>query len=335
MNKQIQEEFDAKFEEIGEDVWHDIGNDRIFYYGWKACEAALSAVPANHIPDAGKMVQPTDISKQLREYAADSGYSHNDYADTMLAAALEIERCAARLEASQAQQSAKEPVKQESWLTRDEIFKIYCEDKNAGDWHRPQENYEAGYRKGFKDAKSVGSNELRSNLVANMVHYLGATKTQAKALVDGVFDGEHTINQADLEPVSIKTAQERLREKYPTNTDSDDLLIDYVEWVEFQRAESAELRAALEALYAENAKLKDRTNQMREIGMKIMESETAKNRIILQMREEAAAQAKRIEDLEKHLFEVVNDCIMLDSECSKFESVTKANEYLSAQKGTE
>jgi chromosome segregation ATPase len=37
-----------------------------------------------------------------------------------------------------------------------------------------------------------------------------------------------------------------------------------------------------------------------------------------------------IEALRKHLFEVVNDCIMLDSECSKFESVTKANEYLSA-----
>jgi len=42
-----------------------------------------------------------------------------------------------------------------------------------------------------------------------------------------------------------------------------------------------------------------------------------------------------IEVLHKHLFDVVNDCIMLDSECSKFESVTKANEYLSAQKGTE
>jgi len=50
---------------------------------------------------------------------------------------------------------------------------------------------------------------------------------------------------------------------------------------------------------------------------------------------ENAAQAKRIAELEKHLFEVVNDCIMLDSECSKFESVIKANEYLSAQKGTE
>lgn len=48
-----------------------------------------------------------------------------------------------------------------------------------------------------------------------------------------------------------------------------------------------------------------------------------------------ASQAKRIAELEKHLFEVVNDCIMLDSECSKFESVAKANEYLSAQKGTE
>lgn len=37
-----------------------------------------------------------DISKQLREYAANPGYSHNDYADTMLAAAAEIERRAAK-----------------------------------------------------------------------------------------------------------------------------------------------------------------------------------------------------------------------------------------------
>ncbi len=84
---------------------------------------------------ASQAQQPTDLSKQLREYAADSGYSHNDYADTMLAAASEIERyyggmiawkktaetkdrklsqeienriserCAARLVASQAQQT--------------------------------------------------------------------------------------------------------------------------------------------------------------------------------------------------------------------------------------
>lgn len=51
---------------------------------------------------------------------------------------------------------------------------------------------------------------------------------------------------SEVKPV-IKTAEERLREKYPNNTDSDDLLIDYVEWVEFQRQEAAELRAALEA----------------------------------------------------------------------------------------
>jgi hypothetical protein len=34
----------------------------------------------------------TDISKQLREYAGNNGYSHNDYADTMRAAADEIDR---------------------------------------------------------------------------------------------------------------------------------------------------------------------------------------------------------------------------------------------------
>jgi hypothetical protein len=40
-------------------------------------------------PDTSK---PTDISERLREYAANPGYSHNDYADTMRAAAEEIER---------------------------------------------------------------------------------------------------------------------------------------------------------------------------------------------------------------------------------------------------
>jgi len=35
---------------------------------------------------------PTDISTRLLEYASNPGYSHNDYADTMRAAAEEIER---------------------------------------------------------------------------------------------------------------------------------------------------------------------------------------------------------------------------------------------------
>lgn len=39
ISPQIQEAFDKKYEEIGEDVWHDTGNDRIFYFGWMACEA--------------------------------------------------------------------------------------------------------------------------------------------------------------------------------------------------------------------------------------------------------------------------------------------------------
>ncbi len=36
--------------------------------------------------------KPTDISQRLREYAGNNGFSHNDYADTMRAAAEEIER---------------------------------------------------------------------------------------------------------------------------------------------------------------------------------------------------------------------------------------------------
>lgn len=45
-------------------------------------------------PAAGAQVgaKPTEISQRLREYAGNSGYSHNDYADTMRAAADEIER---------------------------------------------------------------------------------------------------------------------------------------------------------------------------------------------------------------------------------------------------
>lgn len=39
ISPQIQEAFDKKYEEIGEDVWHDTGNDIIFYFGWMACEA--------------------------------------------------------------------------------------------------------------------------------------------------------------------------------------------------------------------------------------------------------------------------------------------------------
>jgi hypothetical protein len=37
--------------------------------------------------------------------------------------------------------------------TREELFQIYCDDTNAGDWHRPQENYIAGYRQAMKHIK--------------------------------------------------------------------------------------------------------------------------------------------------------------------------------------
>jgi len=40
--------------------------------------------------------------------------------------------------------------------------------------------------------------DIRAKLAINMIKYLGATKTQAKAIIDGVFDGEHTINESDL-----------------------------------------------------------------------------------------------------------------------------------------
>jgi hypothetical protein len=50
---------------------------------------AASPVPANDVQGERKS---TDLSKQLREYAKNPGYSHNDYADTMRQAADEIER---------------------------------------------------------------------------------------------------------------------------------------------------------------------------------------------------------------------------------------------------
>lgn len=53
---------------------------------WAIYQRALAMAPKQ---EARK---PTDISKRLREYAGNSGYSHNDYADTMRAAADEIER---------------------------------------------------------------------------------------------------------------------------------------------------------------------------------------------------------------------------------------------------
>lgn len=99
------------------DIQIDKDMRRMFGVGYEGSDRASKPKPANHIPDVGEMVPPTDISKQLREYAADSGHSHNDYADTMLAAASEIERCAARLAASQAQQlqAQQEPVSQ--WIS--------------------------------------------------------------------------------------------------------------------------------------------------------------------------------------------------------------------------
>lgn len=37
--------------------------------------------------------------------------------------------------------------------------------------------------------------DIRAKLAVNMIKYLGATKTQAKAIIDGVFDGENTVKE--------------------------------------------------------------------------------------------------------------------------------------------
>lgn len=52
--------------------------------------------------------------------------------------------------------------------------------------------------------------EIKAKLVVNMMRYLDATKNQAKAIVDGVFDGEHTINKADLSPLTTIKQEPRL-----------------------------------------------------------------------------------------------------------------------------
>lgn len=70
-------------------------------------------------------------------------------------------------------------------------------------------------------AQQPKNEDQRANLVVNMIKYLGATKKQAKAIVDGVFDGEHTINESDLLPSQEQkepesrwiSADERLPEK--------------------------------------------------------------------------------------------------------------------------
>lgn len=62
------------------------------------------------------------------------------------------------------------------------------------------------------------SEDQRAKLVANMLKYLGATKTQAKAIVDGVFDGERTINGSDLQSQAQQESQWMPIEAAPKNT---------------------------------------------------------------------------------------------------------------------
>lgn len=55
-------------------------------------ELALTRSEVGTLRDAADHSAPTDISAQLREYAGNPGYSHNDYADVMRLAADECER---------------------------------------------------------------------------------------------------------------------------------------------------------------------------------------------------------------------------------------------------
>ena len=45
----------------------------------------------------------------------------------------------------------------------------------------------------------INNGAIKSKLVANMIRYTCTTKRQAKAIVDGCFDGDSAINISDLE----------------------------------------------------------------------------------------------------------------------------------------
>jgi len=68
--------------------WEDDGATR----GSAFCELRDLARELELAAPIARQAQPTDISRRLREYAANNRYSHNDYADTMRQAADEIER---------------------------------------------------------------------------------------------------------------------------------------------------------------------------------------------------------------------------------------------------
>lgn len=106
--------------ECGAEAGSSCSSDEGIEYGRRVHEARQSQVQ-----------QPTDLSKQLREYAGDSGYSHNDYADTMLAAASEIERCAARFVPSQAPQTESQWISVEDRLPEMETPVVALVGKNV------------------------------------------------------------------------------------------------------------------------------------------------------------------------------------------------------------
>ena len=168
---------------------------------WEIWQAALSAVPAQE-PDYN------DI--QLAELImSDCGLS------TLNSESL-VERIAGRIAKHIAQQPAQEPArtKLSPMPTEENPRQWYfdCDDLYIDVEHlngevsifvKVRKDGSIGWKELIEKPlqEPVKQDELKAKLCTNMIRYLGATKTQAKAIVDGVFDGEHTINQADLEPV--------------------------------------------------------------------------------------------------------------------------------------
>lgn len=87
------------------------------------------------------------------------------------------------------------------------LYPLHSLVKQAGEYvsHSVQMAFDVAKAVIASQAQQPTSEDQRAKLVVNMIKYLGATKTQAKAIVDGVFDGEHTISESDLQSQAQQT----------------------------------------------------------------------------------------------------------------------------------
>jgi hypothetical protein len=147
----------------------------------------------------------------------------------------------------------------------------------------------------------------------------------------------------EIKPVSIKTAEQRITEKYRGHAG----MADESMWLDATEAEAAELRAALEALQAENAKLKEDLQSFASLENAV--NERGEGSALVELTEANAAQAKRIEQMQHtidhlqtraDLYEIVRKFNVPQFESIFCESIEGRRNFdflvaLSAQKGTE